>query len=1425
MMRFEQLDSLAVAASQKTKEKDYWLNKLQGELVKSGFPYDRKMARNADIAKEQYPFTLPQTSCQRLIQLSNNSDNRLYVVLLAAMVLLINKYSGQKDVLIGTSVFNTDVNAGMINTLLILRNTLKQEDTFKTLLKEAMATVAGAAEFQNYPIEVLLDQLNIPLPTAADDFPLFEISLLLESIHNKINLASVSTNMDIIFSKQEGVISARIHYNSLLYSVATIERIATHFTKVVNDVLANPEDLLAEISLVSEEEKQTILNEFNNTRAPFSRDETVPQLFQLQVDVRPDAIAVVFKDTWLTYRETNQKADQLAAVLREKGCRCGTIVGLMVEHSLEMMIGVLGILKAGAAYLPIDPDIPQHRIISMLNDCSAPLILTHTRIMTRKSFSLLQAPSPNRDSIHITTNRCQIKDLNSQPLPDRSLVDYQKYGKYIGLIMFKNAFALQATRGCPYSCAYCHKIWPKTHIVRSAENIFAEVMTYYDFGVRRFAFIDDIFNLDKQNSSRFFELVVESGIQIQLFFPNGFRGDILTREYIDLAVKAGTVNIALSLETASPRLQKVISKHVNIEKLKENIEYICETYPHVILELQTMHGFPSETVEEAGLTLEFIKSIKWIHFPYVHVLKIYPNTDMAKLAMAHGVSAKAIENSTHLAYHEISDTLPFEKNFTLKYQADFFNDYFLNKERLLYVLPYQLSVMTEDELVQKYDSYLPIPIRTMDDLYRFADIDPAEIVPVDIGTKPEQFMYREDFSQRIARHYPVHKADPDALKVLLLDLSQYFSSADDMLYDVVEPPLGLIYIQTYLNRQLGPRVNGKIAKSRIDFDNFEQLKQLLETFKPDVIGVRTLTFYKDFFHQSIALIRQWGFDCPIITGGPYATSDFNTILKDQNIDVVVLGEGEETFAHLIREIHDNHGNIPAETVLKEIPGLAFIPGKQEKGRELSREILFFDAYPQQKSIPQFQNPDPVNSSDLAYVIYTSGSTGKPNGVLVEHRSLVNLSTWHNRYYQVTPRDHATKYAGFGYDASVWEIYPYWLAGASIHVIDDVIKFDLQELNRYYQANDITISFLPTQMGEQFMKLKNRSLRMLLVGGDKLRVWTPNHFKVYNNYGPTEDTVVTTACLVEKNFDNIPIGGPIENNRIYVLDLQTRQLQPVGIPGELAISGDGLARGYCNKPELTDEKFSTRTFNKGERVYLTGDLVRWLPDGNIEFLGRIDHQLKVRGNRIELGEIESQLMAHAMITDVAVLAVDVEVNNQADLNGEKELCAYIVADKNFDTAELRAYLGQQVPDYMLPTRFVKIPSIPLTPNGKVDRKALDRLGVKIGTGAEFVPPKNQNQQIVADIWKKILNVDQVGINDNFFELGGNSIKIIEAASHINEAFQMKIPVVKMFQFTTVSAIAGHVASEDKGLRDRKEELNRGKTDRSNLLKRRRGARNG
>src|SRR3989440_3410753 len=447
-----------------------------------------------------------------------------------------------------------------------------------------------------------------------------------------------------------------------------------------------------------------------------------------------------------------------------------------------------------------------------------------------------------------------------------------------------------------------------------------------------------------------------------------------------------------------------------------------------------------------------------------------------------------------------------------------------------------------------------------------------------------------------------------------------------------------------------------------------------------------------------------------------------------------------------------------------------------------------------------QSPtDPVSAvtaDDLVYIIYTSGSTGRPKGVQITHGSLLNLVFWHQRTFKVTAADRATQLTSPAFDATGWELWPYLTMGASVYLLDDDNRVAPALCRDWLVDHAITITFLPTALAEGVMALewpRTTALRFLLTGADTLHHYpSPTlPFALVNNYGPTEATVVATCGLVPPTEPaNGPpsIGRPIANTQIYILDEHLGQV-PIGEPGELHIGGVGLARGYLNRPELTEEKFISHPWSSepGARLYKTGDLARYLPDGQIAFMGRIDHQIKIRGYRIEPDEIMTVLNGHPAVRTSLVVA-------REDTPGDKRLVAYLVLAHGAQVASnsLREALAQRLPNYMIPATFVRLDAVPMTPNGKVDRAALPvpdatntlRDGVTVA-------PSTPTEERVARIVTTLLEVDQVGIEDNFFLLGGHSLLGTQIIAQVAASFGVDLPLRSLFDAPTVRLLSAEI----------------------------------
>lgn len=432
----------------------------------------------------------------------------------------------------------------------------------------------------------------------------------------------------------------------------------------------------------------------------------------------------------------------------------------------------------------------------------------------------------------------------------------------------------------------------------------------------------------------------------------------------------------------------------------------------------------------------------------------------------------------------------------------------------------------------------------------------------------------------------------------------------------------------------------------------------------------------------------------------------------------------------------------------------------------------------------------VKPENVAYVVYTSGSTGRPKGVLVPHRGVCNIGEVQQRALDVGPADRVLQFASLSFDASMCEMSMALTAGAALCLADHHSLLPGPTLTRLLRDQQVTAMLLPPSALAALPVDDLPALRILAVegeafSGDLVTRWSRPGRAFANMYGPTETTIFATLGHLDDARPHI--GRPVTNVRVYVLD---RWLEPVpiAVPGELHIGGLGVTRGYLNRPDLTAERFIPDPFGEpGGRLYKTGDLVRHRPDGTLEFLGRVDHQVKIRGFRIELGEIESWLAQHPDVTEAIVVA-------REDVPGDKRLVAYVMAPAHAPTTTaLRQFLRQRLPEFMVPSTFVLLDAVPLTPNGKVDRAALPPPDKARPTVAlTYVAPHTELEGTLTHLWRELLGLERVGTQDNFFDLGGHSLLIVRMQSRLEALLGAPISVVDLFRYPTISALAGFLA---------------------------------
>ncbi|MGG5776138.1 plipastatin non-ribosomal peptide synthetase PpsC [Bacillus subtilis] len=432
---------------------------------------------------------------------------------------------------------------------------------------------------------------------------------------------------------------------------------------------------------------------------------------------------------------------------------------------------------------------------------------------------------------------------------------------------------------------------------------------------------------------------------------------------------------------------------------------------------------------------------------------------------------------------------------------------------------------------------------------------------------------------------------------------------------------------------------------------------------------------------------------------------------------------------------------------------------------------------------------------LAYIIYTSGSTGKPKGVMIEQRSVIRLVK-NSNYITFTPEDRLLMTSSIGFDVGSFEIFGPLLNGAALHLSDQQTFLDSHQLKRYIEHQGITTIWLTSSLFNHLTEQNEQTfsqLKHLIIGGEAL---SPSHVNrirnvcpevsIWNGYGPTENTTFSTCLHIQKTYElSIPIGRPVGNSTAYILN-QWGVLQPVGAVGELCVGGDGVARGYLGRPDLTKEKFVPHPFAPGDRLYRTGDLARWLPDGTIEYVSRIDDQVKVRGYRVELGEIESALRQIDGVKEAAVLARTAQT-------GSKELFGYISVKAGTNAEQVRSLLARSLPNYMIPAYIIEMETLPLTSNGKLNRKALPE--PNFTSKQTYAPPRNDLEDQLVLIWQEVLGIQRIGIEDSFFELGGDSIKALQVSARLGR-YGLSLQVSDLFRHPKIKDLSPFIRKSER-----------------------------
>ncbi|MBO1051472.1 MAG: amino acid adenylation domain-containing protein [Dolichospermum sp. DET73] len=1178
----------------------------------------------------------------------------------------------------------------------------------------------------------------------------------------------------------------------------------------------------------------------------------IHELFKAQVARTPQAIAVVFRDKQLTYQELDLQTDLLANYLQKLGVGTEVLVGICLDRSLEMIVGLLGILKAGGAYLPLDPNYPAERLNYMIQDAQISVLVTQEKwstLISDYSGTIICLDSQH-DAIFDHSDseaRPRNRHLVNTVKPDHlAYVIYTSgsTGKPKG-VMIEHQSLVNFTQMAiaQYNISTGDRILQFSSISFdvAAEEIYPGLSCGATLVLRTEEMISSVSSFVQQSQdwqitvwdlpTAYWHLIVNELAMNPIALPESLRLVIIGGERVlpervkmwlkDIGHFPQLINCYGPTETtvaasicclSSLSATQLERTEIPIGKpMGDNIEiYILD---------QNLESVPTETIGEiyiggAGLAKGYLHrpeltAEKFIKNPFDRVANRRWRETEGLIGMIVNNIVLRTDLSGNPTFRELlsqvrnvtlegyaNEDLPFDKVVEI-----------LKPERNLSYNPlFQVMFSFHDALLP--DLNLPgLSIKQHETLNNKSAKFDLDVV---VMPRSEQRVGRN--SQEEAKGIEtegitlVWEYNSDLFDVTTIE--RMTGEYQTLVAEIVANPDQQISQYPLLTKEQQHQLLINWNETKTAYPQGKCIHQLVEE-------------QVDKNPDAVALV----FDHQKLTYGELNTQANqlahylkNLGVKPDTLVGICIERSFEMIVGLLAILKAGGAYVsldpayPAERLSDivndaQLPILVTMQQWATIAADHNLSIVCLDTEKTVIATQSQENPDQaVAATNLAYVIYTSGSTGKPKGVLIEHNSLVNFTQTAIAAYQIIPTDRVLQFASISFDTAAEEIYPCLSIGATLVLRTEEMLHSMSAFVQQSQNWGLTVWDLPTAYWHLLVnELANgnlslpETLRLVIIGGERAlpekvatwHKWVGNYPKLVNSYGPTETTVIATLSPLSDNVLNhqeIPIGKPISNVQVYVLDKYLQPV-PIGVPGELHIGGAGVARGYLHLPELTAEKFIKNPFvNKEEsRLYKTGDLVRYQPDGNLEYLGRIDSQVKIRGFRIELGEIETILNQHSQVNQAVVIA-------REDIPGNKRLVAYIIGNQaQVQLEQIRQFLKQKLPPYMIPAAFVPLDQLPMTPNGKVDHRALpipDTADTNLAAG--FVAPQTPIEEKLVAIWAEVLRQPNISIHDNFFELGGDSIISIQMISRANQA-GLQLTPKQLFQYQTIAELANVVGT--------------------------------
>lgn len=1196
-------------------QKEFWLNEFAEAFTVLDLPTDRPRPDVMDFKGGLVDFELSAASVSGLKAIAEKEGATLFMVLLAVFNVLLSKLSNQEDIIIGTPVANRghadfeEVMGMFINTL-ALRNSPRADLPFQAFLSTVRARTLACFDNQSYPYEHLIGELKTERDTSRN--ALFDVMFvfLVGGSETLVmpGLTAVPLSQKRNVSKFDLTLSAResggdlllnFEYATSLFEKETIGRFIGYFKEIVSAICADVSTPIRDIQLLPEMERDRVLKEFNDTRQDHPADKTVVDLFREEAAKRPHDVAVIFEAERMSYGELDRRSDQLAAYLRGRGVKQEELIPICVERSLDMLVGIWGILKAGAAYVPVDPEYPGERIAYMLQDTGSRIAVSNrglhgrlTAVWTGEVVALdeqwAEIAGHGNQTDHVKLGPGELAYVlytsGSTGRPKGVMVEHDNLLNFV--YGMDKALPLNGTDGflaitsLAFDIAALELIWTSCRGIRITLNEDSRLLN----GFNKYA------------------ASIAPEVDFSLFYFSSGRDPYSMNKY-DYLLRS--VAFADNNEFSGV--------------------WLPERHFHEFGGI-----FPNPAVLGAGLatvTRNLEIRAGSVVLPLNDVIRV-----AEEWSVVDNLSQGRVSLSIASGWHA-DDFVLMPENYR-------------ERQKIMYSQIAELKALWKGQTITRTNG---------------------------LGKETQIKIYPRPVSEELS------------LWVTSGGNTETFRSAGRMGAKILTHMLG--QRMEDLNRNIAAYKQA-LAENGHPADSARVALMMHTYIGTDTASVKTEVKepFKSYLRSNLDLVKNLS-----------KSLDLGTDPSDENIDGIL------------------------DIVFERYWSTSSLMGTEESCADFVERL------------------SAIGVTEIACLI----DFGVEDQKVLDALPLLN---------ELRKR---------------------------------FVRRERPVQEERITAMQITPSYLEALVEDGASGVFLRQLRYILVGGERLpegllkKLAEKTQAAVYNEYGPTETTIWSTIGKV-KAVDRITAGRPILNTNIYVVDA-LGNLCGIGMPGEILIGGKGVARGYLNKAELTAEKFVPNPFGRGGRLYKTGDIGRWMPDGELEIRGRKDDQVKIRGYRIEPGEIESLILAHPTVKQ-AVVTVRLRES------GDKYLAAYYVSDQELSAAELRSSLRERLPEYMVPSFFVKLIALPLTANGKLDRKALPEPGSAIKEEVEV--PITQLQRDLVRIWAEILELEEqkIGININFFDIGGNSLKLLKLVDRIKRFFNREISIAKLFFFPTVSSLA-------------------------------------